>query len=103
DARRNIVARTRAHADYVGQPISPGFRDLIARGPDGWGVTPTVDGQRVYAAYSLSDFSHWGVAVGLPPGVIDAPLRRSYLFLGAGVLLSLALGVIASIFVARRI
>jgi signal transduction histidine kinase len=43
------------------------------------------------------------VGVGLPGEVIDGPLVRSYLFLGAGVLLSLALGVAASIFVARRI
>jgi signal transduction histidine kinase/CheY-like chemotaxis protein len=103
DARANIVARSRAQAEYVGKPISPAFRTLISRGPEGWGIASTVDGQRVYVAYSLSDFSRWGVGIGLPPGVIDAPLRRSYLFLGAGVLLSLALGVGASLFAARRI
>jgi signal transduction histidine kinase/CheY-like chemotaxis protein len=103
DDRGDIVARSRSHAEYVGKPVSAGFRQLISRGPEGWGVSPTVDGQRVYAAYSLSGYSRWGVAVGLPAVVIEGPLRRSYLFLGAGVLLSLALGVIASLFVARRI
>jgi len=103
DAENNIVARSRAHEEYVGKPVSAAFRQLISQGSEGWGISTTVDGQRVYAAYSLSDFSHWGVGVGLPADVIEAPLRRSYLFLGTGVLLSLALGVAASLFVARRI
>jgi signal transduction histidine kinase/CheY-like chemotaxis protein len=103
DAHHAIVARSRAHAEYVGRPVSAGFRQLIGRAPEGWGVSPTVDGERVYAAYSLSAFSRWGVGIGLPADVIEAPLRRSYVFLAAGVLLSLALGVLASLFVARRI
>jgi signal transduction histidine kinase len=103
DAHRNIVARSRAHAEHVGKPVSPGFRQLTGRGPEGWGMSTTVEGQPVYAAYSLSNFSRWGVGIGLPADVIEGPLRRSYVFLAAGVMLSLALGVLASLFVARRI
>jgi signal transduction histidine kinase len=103
DARGNIVARSRGYAEYVGKPVSATFRSLIRRRPEGWGESDTVEGDRVYTAYSISGYSGWGVGVGLPASVIDAPVRRSYLFLGAGVLLSLALGVIASLFVARRI
>jgi signal transduction histidine kinase len=103
DDRNNVVARSRAQGKFVGQPVSATLAHLIRGGREGWGVITTADGESVYAVYSLSEFSHWGVAIGVPARTIDAAVLHSYLFLVAGVALSLAIGVIAALLVARRI
>jgi signal transduction histidine kinase/ActR/RegA family two-component response regulator len=104
DAHRNVVARSRAQAQFVGKPVSASFQDLLRRGGrEGFGTTHTLEGEPTFAAYSLSEMSGWGVAVGIPFAAIDQPVRRSYLVFGLGIALSLALGGAAAMLMARRI
>jgi signal transduction histidine kinase/ActR/RegA family two-component response regulator len=53
--------------------------------------------------YYRSPRSGYAAAVGIPIAVLDGPVRRSYLLLGALVLASVLLGLIASQLVARAI
>jgi signal transduction histidine kinase len=103
DARMSIVARSRNHDQYVGFPVSETLRGLMGGTPEGWGITTTHEGQEVYTAFSHSPRSKWGIALGVPKGLVDAPIWRSYGISGAGILLSLALGGIAAVSLTRRI
>src|SRR3990172_2074895 len=103
DARMNIVARSRNHEQYVGTPVSQTLSRLLADAAEGWGPMTTREGQVVYTAYSRSTRSGWGVALGAPKHTLDAPIRRSYAISGAGPLLSLAVAVMTSVILARRI
>jgi signal transduction histidine kinase len=104
DRRNIIVARTRGLAEFLGRPVSPEFAALLARGsPEGWAMTRTLEGGRVYTAYARSAVTGWGIGIGIPVEAVDAPLRRS-LFAVAGVgvaLFGLALGL--ALLVGRRI
>jgi PAS domain S-box-containing protein len=103
DARGNHVARSRAHEQWVGKPASQTLQTLMARGPEGSGPSVTLDGQHIYAAFSRSPVTGWSVAVGVPREAIDGPVRRAYVILGAGIALSLVLGLAAALAAARSV
>jgi signal transduction histidine kinase len=103
DANLNTVGRSREHAAYVGQPLPEPLRRLIGDAVDGWGVTPMREGQAAYSAFSRANAGAWGVALGVERRDVDAPLWRSYSISAAGIALSIALGVLAAMRLARRI
>jgi signal transduction histidine kinase/ActR/RegA family two-component response regulator len=104
DANGVHVARSRRHTEFVGKPPAPSLQGLIRRaGHEGWERTVTLEGQPVYAAFSRSPRTGWAVAVGIPVEVVEGPARRSTALLGAGLLLSLALGIGAAALIARSI
>ena len=104
DANQTVVARTRRHDEYSGQLASAGLREIMAKGREAWGENRgTLDGQRTYSAVSRSQWSGWAVAFGQPIDAIAGPLRRSLWILGAGIALSLGVGVVAAILLARTI
>lgn len=103
DANMMVVARSRNHQQYVGTRVSKTLRELMGSTPEGWGITSTLEGEQVYSAFSRSSTSPWGVALGAPKAAEDAPVSRSYAISVTGIALSLALGVILSAWVARRI
>ncbi len=103
DGRLNIVARSRNHQQYAGSAVSESLARLMGSEGEGRGITTTREGQEVYSAFARSVRSPWGAALGVPRDLVDAPLWRSYALSGAGFLLSLALGVIAAVWLARRV
>src|SRR5919204_6585996 len=84
DRRKSVVARTRNLEQFLGRPISPEFAALIDAPSQGWKVTRTLEGSRVYTAWARSSQTGWGVGLGIPEAAVEAPLRRSLLALGAG-------------------
>jgi signal transduction histidine kinase/ActR/RegA family two-component response regulator len=105
DANNMRVARSRRHAEFLNQPPSPTLVELIQRsaGDEGSGVTRALEGDEVYSAFSRSRLSGWTVAIGIPAASVDAAAWRSLAAYGGGLLLSLALAVLAALFVARGI
>jgi signal transduction histidine kinase/ActR/RegA family two-component response regulator len=104
DRAATIVARTRGQAEYFGKPASQGLVDLLAPSREsGWAITDTLEGDAVYTVYYRSPRTGYAAAIGIPIGVLDGPVRRSYLLLGALVLASVLLGLIASQLVTRAI
>lgn len=103
DARGNHVARSEGHEQWLGKPASETLQALMARDAEGSGPSLTLDGQRIYAAFSRSPATGWSVAVGVPRASIDGPLRRSYLILGSGIALSLLLGLGAAATAGRSV
>lgn len=103
DAHGSLVARSRQHEQLLGQPASHSLRELMADRNEGWGPSLTLDGQAVYAAFSRSQASGWSVAVGVPASDIDAALNQSLLTMGLGAVLSVLIGILASMSMARLI
>jgi signal transduction histidine kinase len=103
DARGQHVVRSRAHEAWVGKPPSEALRALMQRGTEGWGPSVTLEGQPTYAAFSRSPVTGWTVAIGIPREDIDAPVMRSYLTIGGSIVLSLALGLLTALLVARSV
>jgi len=103
DASLTIVARSRDHEQFVAAPLSETLIRLMGGADEGSGLTGTLEGEKVYSAFARSSRSSWGVALEVPKEVVDAPVWRSYALPGAGFLLSLALGVMASAWLARRL
>jgi len=105
DANHRRVARSRRHAEFLNQPPAPSLLTLMKRsaGDEGAGVTRALEGDEIYTAFSRSRFSGWTVAIGMPAAAVDAAAWRSLAAYGGGLLLSLALAVLAALLVARRI
>src|SRR5262245_21817672 len=99
DAGGSRVARSRRHEAFLGQEASPSLKELMRRGaPEGAGITYALEGDRIYTAYTRST-----VALGIPPAVVDGAAMRSLTAYGGGILLSIALGIVAAVLVGRRI
>jgi signal transduction histidine kinase/ActR/RegA family two-component response regulator len=104
DANGLRVARSRAHEANLGGAASPTLRALVAKQERaGFGETLTVEGERIYTPYSRIEPSGWLVALGIPTAVVEAAGYRSLAIYGGSILLSIALGSLAALWVARSI
>ena len=98
------VARSRAHEENLGGRASPTLQALMAGGAEeGVGQTIDLEGGRNYASFSRLKESGWSVAPGIPADFIEGTVRHSLVIYGSGILLSIVLGVIGAIVVARSI
>jgi signal transduction histidine kinase/ActR/RegA family two-component response regulator len=93
DANRRFVTRTVEPETKLGQLASDDLRAMVDRAPEGWFYGKTIEGWNVYTPYVRSPFSGWTVAIGIPAGVVEASLRRSFLAVVFFGLTLLALGI----------
>ncbi|MBR0754290.1 ATP-binding protein [Bradyrhizobium jicamae] len=104
DGRGNIVARTIAEQFELGRPASASVREAIAEGSQGTYVGTTLEGAKVDSIYKeLPGTGGWSVHLGIPTDQLDAPVRRSAIFLASGGAVSLALALALVWFTARDI
>ncbi len=104
DANGLRVARSRAHEENVGGRASPSLQALMADGSsEGFGVTYTLEGARIYTPYTRLTPSGWSVALGIPASLVETGAYRSLAVYGGGILLSIAVGAAAALGVARSI
>ncbi|TCU73478.1 histidine kinase [Bradyrhizobium sp. R2.2-H] len=104
DRKGNIVARTVAEQFELGRPASASVREAIAQGSQGSYVGTTLEGAKVDSIYKgLPGTGGWSVHLAIPTDQLDAPVRRSAIFLASGGAVSLALGLALVWFTARDI
>ena len=104
DARGLRVARSRAHEENVGGRGSDSLQVLMSSGaPEGFGITYSLEGDRIYTPFTRLAPSGWSVALGMPASLVEGAAYRSLGAYGGGVLLSIALGTLAALWVARSI
>jgi PAS domain S-box-containing protein len=104
DQSKQIVARTRNLAQFLGRPVSAEFAALLnVEGRDGWAVTHTLEGAAVHTAFNRSRTSGWGVGLGIPRAVVEAPLQRWLITTIGGGLAFIALALLLAVLVGRRI
>jgi signal transduction histidine kinase/ActR/RegA family two-component response regulator len=104
DANGMRVARSRAHQESLGTPASPSLQKLIARGgSEGSGSTRALEGDPILTAYVRLEPIGWWVAPGIPLSLVNEGVLRSIVTYGGGILLSILLGGLAALFIARGI
>jgi signal transduction histidine kinase len=104
DGRGNIVARSVGEQFELGRPASQSVRDAIARAPEGTYIGTTLEEDQLDSIYKeLPGTSGWSVHLGIPTDQLDAPVRRSAVFLAAGGAVSLTLALALVWFTARDI
>jgi signal transduction histidine kinase/CheY-like chemotaxis protein len=104
DANGRRVARSRAHEENLGGPASPSLQALMATGgQQGIGQTVTLEGEPIYTTWVRLQDSGWSAVPGVPAALVEAAARRSLFAYGGGVLLSIALGMLGAVWVARSI
>jgi signal transduction histidine kinase/ActR/RegA family two-component response regulator len=82
DQRGIVAARTRAPQRFVGQLATPLFLEHSRAQTEGIFANTSLEGTRVYVAFSRSQLSGWTAAVSSPTQLLDAPLTRSMLTVG---------------------
>ncbi|MEO5692714.1 MAG: ATP-binding protein [Usitatibacter sp.] len=104
DAKGLRVTRTRSAAQTAGTPYSPSLVAMMdSAGGEGSGVTTTTEGTQVFTAFTRSRATSWITAVGLPVSGVEQTARTSFMTFGAGILVSILLGVAAALAIARSI
>lgn len=103
DDRGFVVARTRNPDRFVGKRGTPSFLKQIGAASEGVYRDTTLDGERVYVAFSRITNLGWTVAVTVPVSVIQGPSQKAmWLVIGSGLTLLLISGV-GAIVLARQI
>ena len=98
------VARTRLHEQSLGTPGAPSLQKLMAGSAlEGAGYTYSLEGDYIQSAYSRLPDSGWSVAVGIAPTALLAGAYSSLAAFGGGIVLSIVLGMLAALLVARSI
>jgi len=104
DANGLRVARSRAHDENLGGRAAASLQALMASGADeGVGQTYALEGDRIYTAYSRLKDSRWSVIPGIPASLVEGAFFRSLIFYAGGLLVSIVLGTLAAVWVARSI
>lgn len=103
DRGQHFVARTREMEQHFGQHPSAETLQAFASGPQGVRRFRTIDGNEFLWAWTRLPSTGWHLMVGSPSEEVDAALRASILRLAVAGLITLLLGVAATIWVARRI
>ena len=103
DGKAQRIARSRLPEALGGLPVA-GFKAILDQpANEGAGVFATIEGEMVYTAYTRSAETAWTVAIGIPPAYVDRTALRSLAVYGGGILLSIALAVLAALVVGRGI
>ncbi|OKH33065.1 hypothetical protein NIES2119_24265 [[Phormidium ambiguum] IAM M-71] len=103
DRRGIVVARTRNAERFVGKRGTPSFLKRIGESLEGVYRDTTLEGQRVYVAFSRIDSLGWTVAVTVPVTVIQGPSQKAmWLVIWSGLLL-LLISTTGAIVLARQI
>jgi signal transduction histidine kinase len=98
------IARSRAHKENLGGRASASLQAIMAKGgSEGVGQTYDLEGGRNYASFSRLKDSGWAVAPGIPASFVEGAAYRSLAIYGGGLLLSIALGTLGAIGIARSI
>lgn len=99
-----LVARSRDHGRFIGQPPRPDFKRRLERARDG-GATVfeslSLDNTPLYTAIGRVSLSDFTVIVGLPTTAIRTEAHRWLLAVGAALIVAAAL--VASALLARRV
>ena len=104
DAKNQRVARSRQHEEFLGGPPAAGLLAAIEQPVhEGWTLTPTIEGDKSYAAFTRSLVTGWTVAIGMPPSYVDSAALRSLILYGGGILLSIAIAALAALLVGRGV
>ncbi len=104
DGKGSRVARSVSHEKFLGGRAAPSLSRLMASGDqEGFGETEVLEGSKVYTAFSRLPGSDWSVATGVPVATIDTAGYRSFAAYGSGILISLLLGGLGALLVARSI
>jgi len=86
-----VVARSRAEAQFVGRPASPATLKARASGPSGAYEGRTLEGISTMSAYWRSPKTGWSVHIGIPRASFEQPLRGMLALLVTGLVLSLVM------------
>ncbi len=104
DSKNARVARSRDHERTLGTPPTQSLIELQRLHADeGAGRSMTLEGERVYTAFTRLKNIGWTVALGVPTAIAESAWRQSAIAYGGGILLSLGLGGLAAWLIARNI
>lgn len=94
DGQGVVVARTRNPERFVGQRGTPSFLKRIGETTEGIYRDTTLEGTRVYVAFSRVSSSPWTVAISVPVEIIQGPTQQAMgLVVGSGLALLLLSGI----------
>jgi len=103
DSQGVVVARSLEPEKFVGTPVRPEFATKLKAHGEGFHEGTTLAGVPGTVFFSRAPRSKWVFLVTVPHTLLYGPALRTALFLGAGMLLLLALGALAALSAARRI
>ncbi|MRV73529.1 PAS domain-containing protein [Duganella sp. FT92W] len=94
DSTGHIAARTHDNTRFVGKEVVPALLQRLRTSAEGVLEANTLDGIPVLTAYSRSSASGWSVALGIPVDELTRGFHRSLVWLIAGTVAALALGLV---------
>jgi signal transduction histidine kinase/ActR/RegA family two-component response regulator len=103
DADGVLVARSRDADRFVGQKATPSAQRHHELADEGVQREISLDGTKIYEAFSRAPRSRWIAGVAVPAAVVDGPFRRSMIALGAVTVLLLGIGGGGTYLISRRI
>ena len=104
DAKGQRVARSKAHERFLATRPTESLQVLLrSPAPEGMSKTTTLEGDRVFTAYTKIPSFGWTVAAGLPVAAVEATAFNSVAVYGIAVLLSIVIGMLAAHRVARSV
>ncbi len=97
------IARSLDAERYVGQMGRPELLARLRASDQGWMPVISREGIPIYNAFAHVKFSNWILSVGVPDGVLFAPVRRTTWMLILAGASTLSLALLLAVLIGRRI
>src|SRR5262249_39791448 len=104
DGKNHRVARSRLNEEFLGGEPAPSLLRMMETGRDeAAGIGTVLEGDRVYQAFARLRESGWTVAIAVPLTMAVAGVWKGILVYAGAVLISIVVGMLAAIVIARSI
>ncbi|HEY6865540.1 MAG TPA: response regulator [Burkholderiales bacterium] len=103
DARGAVVARSEEPEKFLSKPVGLALAEKIADSPRGIHRGVSLDGVPSTVFWARAPVSGWTFLLSVPEEDLYGPAHRATALLAVSFLLMLGLGLLAALFVARRI
>ena len=103
DQHLALAGRSREAERFVGMRATPTLADRITASADGMFTALNQEGSKVYTVFSRSPGTGWSVAIGVPAAEVEGPIRSNLWSLGATGAALMALSLLLTGLVGRRI
>ena len=103
DKQGMLIAHSIRPERFVGQPATSELVTRVTKEPQGFAAGLSWDGVPLYQAFVRSNLTGWTTVVGVARAAVDTPVRQSIRAWGTGAAVLWFFGMIAAVFLGRRI
>lgn len=103
DTDLRIAARSRGIEQFAGRRVNAPLENALTANKSGFFESINQEGNKLYSVFVRSSQTGWSVVAGIPPDIIDAPIKRMMIVMFSIAAAAVGLGIALASFIAVKV